>query len=119
MQRHRDVITRNSHKDEIVSFLAAQGVRCLPQFTWVALAYHASGSVAPPALIHALWYLCDGKFVALLSTFKRDWDVHLRAGETGTTWPDLEWWLGWAFVVAVYALVERFDVEPFSDFSAK
>lgn len=60
------------------------GVRCFPNFIWVALAYHASGSVVPPALIHAMWYFLDAKLCFSLGTMKRNWDAESRKTECGT-----------------------------------
>lgn len=81
---------------------AMQGVKCAPQFFWVALSYHASGSVAPPALIHALWYLLDGKLLVLLNTMRRDWDADARREEGGTPGPDVGWLAGFALMLAFY-----------------
>eukprot|EP00928_Gymnodinium_smaydae_P050753 TRINITY_DN34314_c0_g1_i1.p1 TRINITY_DN34314_c0_g1~~TRINITY_DN34314_c0_g1_i1.p1 ORF type:complete len:385 (-),score=43.76 TRINITY_DN34314_c0_g1_i1:90-1244(-) len=91
------------------------GIRCAPQFCWVALAYHASGSVLPAGLIHAMWYMMDGKFLVTLSTFKRDWDYEDRVEESSAPLPDRPFYIGWAFILAYYAILNVF-VESFPQF---
>jgi len=78
------------------------GLRCFPNFIWVALAYHASGSVLPPALIHALWYVLDAKLVFLLTNVKREWDFEARVGECGTPSWDKTCTLGTALILLFY-----------------
>jgi len=59
------------------------GLRCFPQFLWVALAFHASGgSFLVPSLIHAMWYLTDGKLLCLVNLHKHAWDKEERKSET-------------------------------------
>lgn len=57
------------------------GVRMIPQFLHVALAYHTSGSVVAPALIHQFWYLLDQKPLSVMKQAKRDWDIEERSEE--------------------------------------
>jgi len=54
------------------------GLRMFPQFLQVAMAYYASGSVIPPALIHHFWYLLDQKPLAVVKQAKREWDIEER-----------------------------------------
>lgn len=91
-----------------------EGLRCAPQFCWVALAYHASGSVLPSGFIHAMWYMTDGKLLVNLATVKRDWDYVSRteAGEFMTPPPDKPFFFGWLCILVYYGalnvLVECF-----------
>lgn len=64
----------------VVSSLSA-GVRCFPIFLHVALAFHASGSILVPALIHLSWYSLEFKSTYHLWTMKRDWNVWARKDE--------------------------------------
>jgi hypothetical protein len=88
------------------------GIRCAPQFCWVAMAYHASGSVLPPGFIHAMWYITDGKLLVNLATLKRDWDFHERREEHMTPPPDRPFFFGWLCILSYYgvlnALAERY-----------
>lgn len=79
-----------------------QGIRCLPNFMWVALAFHASGSVLVPGFIHALWYFTDAKMCFALKTMKREWDVGQRAGEVSTPPWDSSCTIGLVLVLCVY-----------------
>ena len=87
-----------------------QGIRCAPLFFWVALSYHASGSVIVPGLIHTLWYMTDSKITVAMGTMKRDWDFEARRNETQTPPWDLAWWVGFANIIAVE---EKFGEQNF------
>ncbi|CAE8633115.1 unnamed protein product [Polarella glacialis] len=78
------------------------GVRCLPNFLWVALSFHASGSVLPPALIHAMWYFLEAKLCFSLKTLKRDWDFAERKDECTTPPWDRTCSVGLALVLMFY-----------------
>mmetsp|Transcript_2078 Transcript_2078/g.3500 ORF Transcript_2078/g.3500 Transcript_2078/m.3500 type:complete len:386 (+) Transcript_2078:147-1304(+) len=79
-----------------------EGIRCAPQFCWVALAYHASGSVLPCGFIHAMWYMTDGKLLVNLATFRRDWDWEKRKNESMTPPPDSPFYVGWMCILCYY-----------------
>mmetsp|Transcript_49516 Transcript_49516/g.115837 ORF Transcript_49516/g.115837 Transcript_49516/m.115837 type:complete len:386 (+) Transcript_49516:179-1336(+) len=102
-----------------------EGIRCAPQFCWVALAYHASGSVLPCGFIHAMWYMTDGKLLVNLATFRRDWDWEKRRGETMTPPPDSPFYLGWVCILSYYGaltalahFLPQFRSEPPADCSS-
>jgi len=78
------------------------GIRCFPNFLWVALAYHASGSVLPPAIIHAMWYVLEAKLCFSLKSVKRNWDVDDREDETETPPWDATSTLGLLLIVGFY-----------------
>lgn len=84
------------------------GYRCAPQFLWVALAYHASGSVLVPALIHAMWYLCDGRLLVTMSNLKNEFDIAERTDvhkERRTPHADKFWWFGFFLIAALYGFL--------------
>eukprot|EP00927_Polykrikos_kofoidii_P057851 TRINITY_DN52064_c0_g1_i1.p1 TRINITY_DN52064_c0_g1~~TRINITY_DN52064_c0_g1_i1.p1 ORF type:complete len:407 (+),score=56.89 TRINITY_DN52064_c0_g1_i1:119-1222(+) len=78
------------------------GLRCLPNFVWVALSYHASGSVLVPALVHGMWYFLDAKLCFALKTLKREWDIHDRADEKATPSWDTTCSVGLLLVLVFY-----------------
>lgn len=79
------------------------GYRCFPQFLWTALAYHASGSVLVPGLIHSMWYFGDARQSFLLTLSKHEWDKEDRKDEEMCPHADKYFFYGLAWVAIYYA----------------
>ena len=58
--------------------------------------------VLVPTLIHAMWYMAEGRLLFALTNFKSEWDAPLRQNEPCTPHADRYWFTGFVLISLAY-----------------